>query len=77
MAVAHRPLFGLTCVGEAMPSAIDLECSMALEDATALRAAVERAPAPALGSAPGPDTRPPAPEPDFAASGPSFGPGRR
>lgn len=77
MAVAHRPLFGLTCVDEAMPSAIDLECAMALEATSALRAAVERAQAPGLSVLPGPDARPPAPEPDFEPSGPSFGPGRR
>lgn len=76
MAVAHRPLFGLSCVDEAMPSATDPECAAALAGASALGAAVAKARAPQGPSAPTPDARPPIPEPDYAAA-PSFGPGRR
>jgi hypothetical protein len=76
MAVAHRPLFGLTCAGEPVPAATDLDCAMALEDAFALRSALERAPDPVSASDRTMDNRPPAPEPDFV-NAPTFTPGRR
>ena len=77
MAVAHRPLFGLTCVGEAIPEAMDLDCAMALEEAGALRSAMERAPEPTSAADRTLDSRTPAPpEPEYA-NAPSFGPGRR
>lgn len=76
MAVALIPLFGTTCVGEAMPPGTDPECSFALSEAAPLRAVVERAPAPAQVSDRTFDQRPPAPEPEFSP-GPSYGPGRR
>lgn len=75
MPVQLRPLFGLTCTGEAMPPGSDAEMAAALREAGPLLSAIERPPAPAIGQDRGPEQRPPAPEPDFAP-GPSFSPRR-
>jgi hypothetical protein len=79
MAVALQPLFGLTCVGEAMPPGADPECAAALAEAAPLRAAVERAPSPAERQDYTDGLRPPGPDavPDYDPS-PGFSPsGRR
>ena len=76
MSVALRPLFGLTCVGEAMPPGSDIDCAAALAEASPLRAAVERAPAPGPSASPGYDLSTPSPEPDLSPS-PSYAPGMR
>lgn len=76
MAVAHRPLFGLSCPELPMPDAMDLDCAMALEGATALRAAVERTAQPVLASTSRTIEQAPTFEPENAPSAPSFRPGR-
>lgn len=69
-----RPLFGLTCTGEAMPEGSEADCSAALADAAPLRAAMERLPAPVLTQAPLPAPPPPTldhtPAPSFTPGGP-------
>lgn len=74
MAIALRPLFGLTCVDEAMPPGSDPDCVGALLEGVALRASVERAPPPVLDNvnAPSPPPPPMKYDPDFR---PAFVPG--
>lgn len=74
MAIILRPLFGLTCTGEAMPEGSEADCAAALAEAAPLRAAMERLPAPVLTQAPVP--APPPPTLDHTPMPvPTYGPG--
>lgn len=74
MALVLHPLFGLSCLDEAMPGGQDPDCQAALLDAEPLRAAMEKAPSPVLDATL--DNKPDfVPEPS-PAPGPAFGPRR-
>ena len=76
MALILRSLFGLSCVGEAMPGASDPECAAAIVEAEPLRAALEKAPSLDLAHADAYEHRP-RPEPAFQpAPAPAPGPRR-
>jgi hypothetical protein len=59
MSLKLWPLYGLSCNGEPLPGASDLECGTALAAAAALKDAMERAPSPELANPPsGPEETP-------------------